>query len=561
MQALTMDYNSKKASLTKMTHFFPGHKKRKAEDDMKQLQQNLRITVDKDIRLYKIIRMIIFENWPLSCVENSNYCDLLGLEKGSNSTDFSRSLVRNVILVMRFLVEQKISAALKAAKIGSIIHDGWTKFSVHYMCLLVTIQPEKKPPQILMLACSELPQIVEVEETDGQSFLQKMKERFVGSDKFTAEVHVNFVKNRVFGQRLGFSHDELKSFLICQTADSASVNTRTAKLLGIPHINCANHLLDHQVEDLIDRTMHVEHGPGQICSKIHETMAKIKGSNKNSSALRKFTHLKPSLENKTKWTGRFTMVNKWCKIREDVIEASQQNEANFGLIETSNVFRDACQRLEKVFSNLNTVTTMLQKRLEPVQRCRRLLDAMIEETELSQNIDGSPWHGIELGTKWIGPNSEKLSDQSFYSGVIKIQRKQFGDLTAEEKEACAMLRKDGLPPPAQQEQLSFQDRLMLHAEVDSDEYYPVDFILGSAAEAERVWSEARYVLTTQRSAIAPAVFESIMILRFNKELWDCTTVVQAVDMIKKESREARLQKLLKETDEFFNNQEAETNII
>lgn len=188
MEALYRDYHFKTDSINTMTHFFPPSKKRKAEDDMKN--QDLRITVEKDILLHKIIRMIVFKNWPLNCVQDSDYCDIIGLKK-----DFSRDLVRDVILATRFLVEQKMSAALKAANLGSIVHDGWTKFSVHYMCLLTTFQPrEKEPPQIFMVACSELPEITEGEETDGMSFLQKMKEKTVGADQFTAEVHAEFIK-------------------------------------------------------------------------------------------------------------------------------------------------------------------------------------------------------------------------------------------------------------------------------------------------------------------------------------------------------------------------------
>ena len=47
-----------------------------------------------------------------------------------------------------------------------------------------------------------------------------------------------------------------------------------------------------------------------------------------------------------------------------------------------------------------------------------------------------------------------------------------------------------------------------------------DHIIGSAAEVERLWSIARYILTTSRTKMAPIVFEAILFLRMNRALWD-----------------------------------------
>ena len=47
-----------------------------------------------------------------------------------------------------------------------------------------------------------------------------------------------------------------------------------------------------------------------------------------------------------------------------------------------------------------------------------------------------------------------------------------------------------------------------------------DHIIGSAAEVERLWSIARYFLTTSRTKMAPIVFEAILFLRMNRALWD-----------------------------------------
>ena len=52
-------------------------------------------------------------------------------------------------------------------------------------------------------------------------------------------------------------------------------------------------------------------------------------------------------------------------------------------------------------------------------------------------------------------------------------------------------------------------------------------ILGSAAEVERLWSMAGRVLTKDRSAMSPLLFECIMYLKYNRELWSLADVVEA----------------------------------
>jgi len=65
----------------------------------------------------------------------------------------------------------------------------------------------------------------------------------------------------------------------------------------------------------------------------------------------------------------------------------------------------------------------------------------------------------------------------------------------------------------------------------------LDHVLGSAAEVERVWSWARYVLTTQRARMAPVLFEAIMFLKFNRDLWDEKTVQLVYDLFTKDKHD------------------------
>lgn len=60
-------------------------------------------------------------------------------------------------------------------------------------------------------------------------------------------------------------------------------------------------------------------------------------------------------------------------------------------------------------------------------------------------------------------------------------------------------------------------------------------VLSSAAEVERLWSMADPVLTKRRMTMSPLVFECIMYLKYNADLWDINDVVEANKRRKNES--------------------------
>jgi len=107
----------------------------------------------------------------------------------------------------------------------------------------------------------------------------------------------------------------------------------------------------------------------------------------------------------------------------------------------------------------------------------------------------------------------------FYTGVIKIQSGT-QQLTAEEKAAVQYLLVEGagLAATSSAKKLSVAEKLASSKAKKQRvsmfyEYVNSDFIIGSAAEAERLWSEARHVLTAVRNSMAPATFEAIMLLK------------------------------------------------
>ncbi len=68
---------------------------------------------------------------PIYKITNSNFCDKLSCETTSHKT------FTNTMLELSLIMKGKITAEMKGNK-GIIMHDGQSKYSRHYVCLLAT---------------------------------------------------------------------------------------------------------------------------------------------------------------------------------------------------------------------------------------------------------------------------------------------------------------------------------------------------------------------------------------------------------------------------------------
>lgn len=72
-------------------------------------------------------------------------------------------------------------------------------------------------------------------------------------------------------------------------------------------------------------------------------------------------------------------------------------------------------------------------------------------------------------------------------------------------------------------------------------YINCDFILGSAAEVERLWSSADEILTKKRLGMHPETFENLLFLKYNMRLWyeDEKMVLRAIRRVQESEKQAR----------------------
>ena len=144
------------------------------------------------------------------------------------------------------LVEEKMNNETKAAPIGTIMHDVWTRFLIHCIglcaCCNETVNGETKPTKAL-LSVTPMPQVPE--DDSSQVNCSELEQE---STVFNAEAHANFVHTTFKEFHLTV---QLNKWLACQITDDTATNRKMACDVNIKQIGCESHLLNLNVNGMI----------------------------------------------------------------------------------------------------------------------------------------------------------------------------------------------------------------------------------------------------------------------------------------------------------------------
>ena len=529
---------------------------------------------EKDMHAW--IHMIVMKGLPFSCVADEDFRAF-----AKSITRFGISTLRKVILAMTVIVEDVLADEMAAAFQGSIVHDAWSKFGEHFFALFATYKAtrmslvdgvvvERTSPVISLLSVAPLHTPTrEVIDSDG--FMPTAEEaEMEEASEYTAQVHADHIQH-ILQDFYGIN----VSWITNQTADSASVNLKLAKLLDIPHVNCENHLLNNEVkrwqlgstaEDInpLSRSFQA----GSVMKMIHQTMISCK-TNKNRARLRSTgTMLAPTLACDTRWSSSFNMMRKYEKLNDCIVSASLEENSDIVLPPTSHAFTKAVKKTTLVLNDINNVALKMQGHMATLEQCGSYQQVLITLSDGSRHDPESPWHNNTFGKEYIDPESAKRPDKVFVSAVKKMQRRQASTLTAEEtdvikkwmpKPIASVHQISGGTPVSAADLLSqlpiSGGKKLSGAKRGSNEISTggsddcFDHVIGSAAEVERLWSIARYILTTSRTRLEPIIFEALLFLRANRVLWDERTVQAAIHAAQKDDKDERLAKKLKEAED------------
>ncbi len=191
------------------------------------------------------LNMIIIKNWALFSVECKVHRSMC-----KHKPTFSVKRISMMLLILGEVVESKITKMLETAKAVGL-YDGFTRNATHYVALYASFiegegfQDENTTHRIILLGVSPvLGMKVQDAATDGNHDDSTSTDAADDDEvecshysyKFDAEHHLHHFDSilKAYGQNVN-------NLFIAFLSDNASVNRKTARLSGVPHLPCQNH--------------------------------------------------------------------------------------------------------------------------------------------------------------------------------------------------------------------------------------------------------------------------------------------------------------------------------
>ena len=145
----------------------------------------------------------------------------------------------------------------------------------------------------------------------------------------------------------------------------------------------------------------------QILESVQNTMRQCKQSLRNAAVLRNLSTLKPIMYNKTRWSGKYDVLKRFIKIREDLIKAADDENTTLEVNSTMG-FLNKVKRHQKALARIQIATKEMQTQFHSLLSCRADLDLLVEDINMYKTEVGHVLYQCKLGKKYIGSSSEKL---------------------------------------------------------------------------------------------------------------------------------------------------------
>lgn len=154
----------------------------------------------------------------------------------------------------------------------------------------------------------------------------------------------------------------------------------------------------------------------QTLALAHEIMGNCKTRLCNADILRNIIDLRPVLHNKTRWSGKLHMLQRFLQSRDELIEVSNDRRSDFHVNSSVN-FKRKVERYCTQLQQNDFATRELQTRKISLFYCKNVLDWLVADVRSGFRNSSSPCHLFFLKTKCIGCESENLQDCMFEMGV------------------------------------------------------------------------------------------------------------------------------------------------
>jgi len=447
------------------------------------------IVSKRDSDLHKWMRWLVLTNQPLSSVDSNETRGVMTMEKVS-----SKSLKNLMSGVHQFCLDEMRD---KVPDKFCLVFDGWSCGSTHYIATVISYVGHNNKPLEEFLTLSPL--------CDGTDMSAKQHQEDL----------------RIALSRI----DKTFRNVVALIGDNCSVNKKLARDIGIPLVGCASHRFNLAVSAFLDGN--ATYAP--ILTKVNDVMVKLR-TLKNAAKLRELTALVPVKKNETRWTGWFDMCQRYKRLLPHIELIPEVEE----YLLTSCEKRTYAKLLEEL-SNFYDVTIYLQTKGLSLGTAKDLFQGVLEKYDDNEALK-----------KYLSPNADIVLNKHFESGVHKLWSDVAHTLDPLETDAVKTLE---IAPPEEDanadvvEPVSFVSSCLGNKRIRTvraqPKYLSTAMVLGTSVSVERLFSQAKYVLTDHRRRMSNKVFETILFLKVNVHMWDEATIHLVLLNIKESSRAAR----------------------
>ncbi len=136
----------------------------------------------------------------------------------------------------------------------------------------------------------------------------------------------------------------------------------------------------------------------------------------------------------------------------------------------------------------------------------------------------------------LGKDSDIVHNKNFENGIVEIQDGEENKHNANEKESVKIFliannNSGGDEEMTMDNEESFVDSTLKAALVKKEKatkYHSTKHVSPTSNICERLFSRASIIMTPNRRSMDPDMLEMIIMLRFNKDLWDEETIQQCM---------------------------------
>jgi hypothetical protein len=236
-------------------------------------------------------------------------------------------------------------------------------------------------------------------------------------------------------------------------------------------------------------------------------------------------------ENATRWSSTYQMVSPFLTIQHQLSCVGE-----LLAIFPSHVEMDHLSKAHAILEKFDEVTVMLQKEGITFVRVREIFDEVLRNfpelsTHLADDADIVKNPVFEKAVVSISKGLKLTDEQRLEAIRLLKSEPELLETTSDSQEGSSEECGDGGAPVQERYSKTLERRLKRQKTLETeapDIYCNLDMLPGTSVNCERLFSLAKHILTDTCKRTSALLFEALLLLKVNRQMWDEHSVSRAM---------------------------------